>query len=184
MPRVYPGIMILGGLAVLTLWALFLALGYAGTIALRIPLREGFPTAIRLLGALLVLSSFILFAWLFKYRRPLDVLISTYVTFSKMAKRTSLHERFLRTEPLVVAGPYRYVRHPLYAGVVLLVLGLWMALDYTSLLVTAVLFLLWFNSVVAPFEEKELRAIFGNEYEEYAKRVGRMFPLPRRSNRD
>jgi hypothetical protein len=172
---------ILGGLGVLALWILFLMLGYEATFAFRIPLKPGFPFSLRLVGLLVILSSLGLFAWLIRYRRPVEVLTSTYVTFSKMVRKTRLEERSIRTEPLVVEGPYRYVRHPLYTGVVLLAFGSWIMLDYNPLLVTTILFLLWFNFVVIPFEEKELKAIFGREYEDYSKKVARIVPMPERS---
>jgi protein-S-isoprenylcysteine O-methyltransferase Ste14 len=88
-----------------------------------------------------------------------------------------------RTEPLVVQGTYRYVRHPLYLGVVLLVLGWWLLLDYSFLLVSAIFLLLWFNFVVANFEEKELRAIFGEQYEQYSKEVPKMIPFTKRGKK-
>jgi protein-S-isoprenylcysteine O-methyltransferase Ste14 len=53
------------------------------------------------------------------------------------------------------------------------------ALDYTSLLFSAILLLSWFDFVVAPFEEKELRAMFGDEYRWYLGEVPRMIPLTR-----
>jgi protein-S-isoprenylcysteine O-methyltransferase Ste14 len=58
-----------------------------------------------------------------------------------------------------------------------LLLGWWLLLDYSFLLISDLLLLPWFNFVVASFEEKELRAIFGADYEEYAKRVPKIIPF-------
>jgi protein-S-isoprenylcysteine O-methyltransferase Ste14 len=107
----------------------------------------------------------------------MDILNSTYATFSKVLTGTRLEEKSGRTEPLVVKGPYRYVRHPLYSAVLLVAAGLWLAFDYTLLLVTTFLLLLWFNFVVAPFEERELTALFGEAYSNYARNVPRFIPL-------
>ena len=160
--------------------AVFFTLGYLATVVLRIPLSFGVVLPIRLLGLLSLAFVFLFFVWFFKYRKPIDVLISTYVTFSKVRRGTSLQKLSGRTEPLVVKGPYRYVRHPLYFGVVLFVLGLFLLLDYSFLLVSAIILLLWFNSVVANFEEKELRAIFGEQYDQYSKEVPKMIPFTKR----
>jgi protein-S-isoprenylcysteine O-methyltransferase Ste14 len=169
---------------VLTLIAVFFALAYLVTIWFRIPEEFGFPLSVRFIGLLLLLSGFVLFGWLFRYRRPVDILISTYVTFSKTARgRASLEEQASRTEPLVVDGPYRYVRHPLYSDVVLLLLGWWLLLDYTFLFVSALFLLVWFSCVVTRFEERELKVLFGNDYEEYARRVPRIIPFTSRLDR-
>jgi len=164
-------------LVVVLVMAVFFALGYLLTIILAIPFSFGFMLPGRLLGLLVLVIGFVFIGWLFRYRRPSDVLISTYVTFSKLKRQALLEKPARRTEPLVVQGPYRYVRHPLYLGVVLLVLGWWLLLDYSFLLVSAVLLLLWFNFVVASFEEEELRAIFGEQYERYSKEVPRIIPF-------
>ena len=163
-------------MAVSAVLALFLALGYLFVAILGIPLSLGFVLHVRLFGALLLVVGFLFLLWLFKYRKPADILVSTYVTFSKV-RGVSLEKPLGRTEPLVIQGPYRYVRHPLYLGVLLLVLGFWILLDYASLLFSAMLLLLWFNFVVAPFEEKELRAMFGDQYQQYSREVPRMIPL-------
>jgi len=154
------------------------------TIIFGIPFSLSLPLAVRWFGLLLIASGLIFFRWLFRYRKPIDVVLSTYATVLKAARRARLEERAGRTETLIVVGPYKYVRHPLYFGVVLVVLGWGLLLDYSFLLFSAVLLLLWLNFVVAAFEEKELRAIFGEEYAQYSKEVPRMIPfLKRRTER-
>ncbi len=164
--------------AVLTLLAVFFALGYLVTSWFRIPQQLGLSLQVRFIGVLVLLSGLASLGWLFRYRKPVDILFSTYVTFSKVGKgRIRLQELSTRTEPLVVKGPYRYVRHPLYSDVVLLLLGWWLLLDYSFLLISTLFLLLWFHFVVTRFEERELRAIFGDDYREYASRVPRIIPF-------
>ncbi len=158
----------------------FLALGYLVTTIIGVPFSFGFALPVRLLGVPLLASGFLLFGWLFRYRKPIDILVSTYSTISKAIGGVYLERLSGRTEPLVVQGPYLYLRHPLYLGVVLLVLGWWLVLDYSFLLSSAIFLLLWFNFVVAHFEEKELRAIFGEQYEQYSNEVPRMIPFTKR----
>ncbi len=174
---------IVAALFVLALWSVFISIGCLVTFVFQLPEKLELPLAVRVIGLLTSLSGLLLFVWLIEYRRPVEVLISSYATFTKMVKRIPLEERLGRSEPLVVKGPYRYVRHPLYAGVLLLASGLWLWLDNTPLLFTTLLFLMWFNFVVTPFEEKELNAIFGSDYEQYKRRVSKMIPMPRRSVR-
>jgi protein-S-isoprenylcysteine O-methyltransferase Ste14 len=167
------------GAFILLEWLVVVGLGYVVTVAFHLPKELGFGSVVRTIGALMIVSSALVLSWLERYRRPVDVLTSTYVTFLKLAKRAPLQERVGRSEPLVVKGPYRYVRHPLYLGVSLFACGLWLILDWTPLLVTTVLFVLWFNFVLTPFEEKELVAMFGTAYEEYRRKVPKLIPIPR-----
>ena len=177
-PRMSHRAIIVVPFAVLTVLTVFFALAYLVTIWFRIPEEFGFSLPVRFLGLLLLLSGLVLLGWLLRYRSPMDIIISTYVTFSKVGGgRMHLEERASRTEPLVVKGPYRYVRHPLYSDVVVLLLGWWLLLDFSFLLIAALLLLLWFSFVVTRFEERELRAIFGDEYEEYARRVPKIIPF-------
>lgn len=172
--------LILVPLVVFTVVVVFFALGYLVTVAFKIPAEFNFPLPVRFIGLLILLSGFLFFSWFFRYRRPVDVLVSTYVSFSKMRGAIRLEERSSRTEALVLKGPYKYVRHPLYFGVLLLLVGWWLLLNFSFLLVSTALLLLWFNFVVAPLEEKELRAMFGEDYELYANKTPRIFPFIRR----
>jgi protein-S-isoprenylcysteine O-methyltransferase Ste14 len=77
---------------------------------------------------------------------------------------------------LVVRGPYRYVRNPMYLAVTTIVLG--------EILLTRSLALLtywaaWFAAVnlfVIGYEEPTLRRQFGASYERYTQTVGRWLP--------
>ena len=74
---------------------------------------------------------------------------------------------------LVVKGPYRYVRNPMYLGAALALCGA--ALFYRSipLFGYAGLFLLATHVFVVWYEEPTLSRLFGADYEAYRARVGR-----------
>ena len=156
-----------------------LFLGYLASLLLRIPLQLGLSLPIRLFGAALLAIAMVLWIWLFRCRRPADVLVSTYSTFSKLLRRVELKQSLGRKEHLVVRGPYKLVRHPMYLAVLLSIVGWGLLLDFAFVLLAAPLALLWFNFVVMPYEERELVALFGRDYEEYMKRVRRFLPIPR-----
>jgi protein-S-isoprenylcysteine O-methyltransferase Ste14 len=166
-------------LIVLSVVLLFFGLGYLVTLIFEVPFSFSFSLWIRFLGLFPFISGLVLLGWLFKYRKPIDIVISTYVTFLKSVRGVPLANQSERKEPLIIMGPYKYVRHPLYLGVFLLAVGGWMLLDYSFMLFGAFFILLWFRFVVIPFEEKELVAIFGLQYEHYIKGVSRIIPLPK-----
>jgi protein-S-isoprenylcysteine O-methyltransferase Ste14 len=144
--------------------------------ALSIPVRLQIPTVMRATGAGVLAFGLIFMGWLFRYRSPAEILQSTYETMRKANKGAHAHERLGRFEPLMLSGPQRYVRHPLYFAVLVALLGWWLLLDYTLLLLMAVFLFLWFTMVVIRFEEQELRELFGEEYVAYARVVPMIFP--------
>jgi protein-S-isoprenylcysteine O-methyltransferase Ste14 len=76
---------------------------------------------------------------------------------------------------LVVDGPYRYSRNPMYVAGLSAWLG-WTVL-YGSPAVLVGLVLLWslFTFRVIPYEERQLETLFGEEYREYKRSVRRWF---------
>jgi len=159
---------------------LFILMGYLTVVSLSIPLRLGLVVPLRALGMVMLSVGLILFGWLFRYRSPVEIVSSTYVTFSKAWKRTPLEETAGRTENLEFQGPYGYVRHPLYLGIVILLLGWWLLLDYNFLAFATAFLFLWLNSVVAPLEERELVAIFREQYKQYQDDVPKIIPFTKR----
>jgi protein-S-isoprenylcysteine O-methyltransferase Ste14 len=77
---------------------------------------------------------------------------------------------------LVVRGPYRYVRNPMYLSVTLVVLGEAMLTRSSALVVYWTLWFAGVNLFVIGYEEATLREMFGASYEEYRRRVGRWIP--------
>jgi protein-S-isoprenylcysteine O-methyltransferase Ste14 len=117
------------------------------------------PAAVRWLGAAICIAAEGLFAWTLRSLGP--NLTDTVVT--------------RRAATLVTSGPYRWVRHPFYDAMVLLILAI-------SLL-TANWFLLLGGIVVTALvvtrtriEEEKLVEKFGDGYRRYMAETGRFLP--------
>ena len=77
---------------------------------------------------------------------------------------------------LVVRGLYRYTRNPIYIGVLTVILGWATLFGAFELVPYAVGVGAFFQMLVVVFEEPQLRAEFGSEYEQYCAHVGRWLP--------
>ena len=77
---------------------------------------------------------------------------------------------------LVAAGFYRYVRNPMYMGILAMIIGYFLWFKYWNLLIYAVVVFIAFNTFVMYYEEPTLKRKFGVAYEEYCKRVPRWIP--------
>jgi len=77
---------------------------------------------------------------------------------------------------LVVEGPYRVVRNPMYWSVLFVLLGEAAIFHSVALAELALAFFVGVNLFVLFFEEPSLRQKFGAEYEEYCRRVPRWLP--------
>ncbi|HEY2357411.1 MAG TPA: methyltransferase [Phenylobacterium sp.] len=79
-------------------------------------------------------------------------------------------------ERLVVAGPYRRVRNPMYVAVVAIILGQAALFADVRLLVYGVSVWLGFHAFVVLYEEPTLRRTFPNDYPAFAAAVPRWRP--------
>jgi protein-S-isoprenylcysteine O-methyltransferase Ste14 len=128
-------------------------------IALRIGAIEAGWLPVRVVGLAVGLAGAVLLVWA-----------------SVLLGRLMIHEAAVREDhALIESGPYRFVRHPVYAGYLALLLGSGVA----SLNVC--LWLLWPVSLLgilvqAASEEQLLGERFGHEYERYVWRTGRLVP--------
>ncbi|TAN02742.1 MAG: isoprenylcysteine carboxylmethyltransferase family protein [Rhodanobacteraceae bacterium] len=76
---------------------------------------------------------------------------------------------------LIVVGPYRWTRHPIYTGMLLAMLGTAVAIgEWRGLLAIALVFTgLWFK---LRHEEAWMRERFGTSYVDYMRRVKALIP--------
>jgi protein-S-isoprenylcysteine O-methyltransferase Ste14 len=77
---------------------------------------------------------------------------------------------------LVAVGFYRYVRNPMYVGVLAIIMGHFLWFGYWYLLIYAVMIFSSFHIFVTFYEEPTLKRKFGSAYEEYVKKVPRWIP--------
>ena len=77
---------------------------------------------------------------------------------------------------LVVVGPYRILRNPMYLGAALALAGAALFYQSWGLLAYCAAFLLLTHLFVVGYEEPTLRATFGPDYLDYCRRVSRWTP--------
>jgi protein-S-isoprenylcysteine O-methyltransferase Ste14 len=99
----------------------------------------------------------------------------------KSTKQISL-SRFLgissssdQVDELVVSGLYSKIRHPLYAGLVLIFIGYFLFAGTAAAAVHLICLALYIP-VGIYFEEKNLIALYGQSYREYQEKVPPFFP--------
>jgi protein-S-isoprenylcysteine O-methyltransferase Ste14 len=81
-----------------------------------------------------------------------------------------------RVEPeLVTSGPYRFVRHPIYSGILLALLGTALATNLLGLILVVVLCGYFYYS--ATVEERNLTAIFPTAYPAYRVSTKMLIPF-------
>jgi protein-S-isoprenylcysteine O-methyltransferase Ste14 len=76
---------------------------------------------------------------------------------------------------LVRTGPYRWVRHPIYTGLIVAASGTLLARDEWR--GVAAIVLLWLSFTIKRLKEEEfMRQTFGAQYTDYSRTTGAIFP--------
>jgi len=97
-------------------------------------------------------------------------LVDTFVRFVRARGTPSPSHP---TERLVVSGPYRYTRNPMYLSVAATIAGQALLLGRADLLAYAAVVAVAFHLRVVTYEEPSLRRRFGPEFERYCAAVPR-----------
>jgi protein-S-isoprenylcysteine O-methyltransferase Ste14 len=129
----------------------------AVTLNFLLPVRQVLPFPYNLSGLPIVILG------LYLAYQSVHQLIAHKTTFEPSENPSSL----------VVECPYRYSRNPIYLGLLLVIAGIAVTLSSLTALLAPLIFYLVVNSVVIPFEEKNLLKNLGPSYENYQKSVRR-----------
>ena len=98
----------------------------------------------------------------------------TLLSFAFIGKGTPAP--FDPPKKLVLAGPFRYVRNPMYLGAVLVVAGEAVVYQSGAVFLQAIVMWVLFHVYVVCFEEPVLKKRFGQEYTDYLRVVPRWLP--------
>lgn len=130
--------------------------------------------------AAVVFFRFMVYTWQSRFvDEVLDIIGICFVMAGfliRIAARGYKEEHSRQGHALVVAGPYRIVRNPMYFGTFLIALGI-----IATLLApwTLLVFIFIFLCIYIPQtkkEEQSLHSHFGSQYEAYCKATPRYFP--------
>jgi protein-S-isoprenylcysteine O-methyltransferase Ste14 len=101
-------------------------------------------------------------------------LITTAVT--TLGKEWSLTARLVEGHQLATSGPYSYVRHPIYTGMLGMLVATGLAVSHWIALLAALAVFFVGTIIRVRSEERLLREAFADEFENYARRVPALVP--------
>jgi len=119
-----------------------------------------FPSGVRWLGAGLIFAGDLLFIWSHK----------------TLGRNWSPILEIRKGHTLVTDGPYRFIRHPLYAAIFLIGIGVSLLSANWIVSLSYMLPITCLYLVRVSNEEEMMIVQFGDEYREYMARTGRLVP--------
>lgn len=140
------------------IWALIYLI-VAGAVSALYPWRAMLVNLrVLWLGALLIVLGFALsFSAAMLFRR----------------KGTELNPTSETNKSLVIEGPFRFTRNPMYLGLVIFTLGIAFCVGSLPMFVVPVLVFATANFAHIPFEEAKMRRQFGANFDDYTRTVRR-----------
>lgn len=93
-----------------------------------------------------------------------------------LGKEWSVTARLIEGHKLATSGPYAYVRHPIYSGMLGMLLATGLAISHWLAVLAALLVFITGTLIRVRSEEKLLREAFGQEFDNYSKRVPAIVP--------
>jgi len=100
-----------------------------------------------------------------------------YVARIYLGRYFSTHVRIQADHQLIIVGPYRILRHPLYVGLLLLVVGVPLYIGNWLTFIIALISLTGLLNIRILHEERMLLLKFGSVYSTYLKQSYRFIPF-------
>jgi protein-S-isoprenylcysteine O-methyltransferase Ste14 len=93
-----------------------------------------------------------------------------------LGQQWALPARLVEGHKLITVGPYAYVRNPIYTGMLGMLIATGLAMEHWIATTAAVVVFAVGMVIRVRSEAKLLRAAFGEEFEDYARRVPAVLP--------
>lgn len=106
----------------------------------------------------------------------IGAVIGTYLTLAGMILVFVGWIQIHKSKNLITNGLYKYIRHPQYTGLFLIITG-WILhwADFLTIIMYPILLIIYYR--LAMKEEEELFEEFGTEYKEYMSKTKKFFPF-------
>ena len=108
--------------------------------------------------------------------QPLLVVIGLPIALAGELFRLYASGFIVKNQELATDGPYRFVRHPLYTGNILLVVGFALAAWRWWNLPVALFFFWFYYPPAIEYEARKLHRIFGAAWEQWSARTPALMP--------
>ena len=82
----------------------------------------------------------------------------------------------LKNKELSTTGPYAFVRHPLYTGNIMILIGLCLINGFFWSFLTAFIFLWFYYPTAIEYEDRKLKSLFPDTWEEWASITPALMP--------
>ena len=104
------------------------------------------------------------------------ILTGIFLVYSSLKKLSKMETTFIpdgQPNKLVIDGPFRVSRNPIYLGMLFILLGTAISLQSFSGLLIAFIFFLIINFTWIKHEEEKLDTTFNEEWKEYSEKTRR-----------
>ena len=91
----------------------------------------------------------------------------------QLFKRNNTTYLFNQSNTLVVSGPYKYTRNPMYLGMLIFQVGICIIYNNPYTLLGPGIFYYFLNHHFIPWEEQKMKDTFGKDYTKYQKTTRR-----------
>ena len=102
----------------------------------------------------------------------LGIILNIWTDLLFKKKKTTV-KPYKKPTQLLISGPFRISRHPMYLGMAIILLGVAIIHGTLITFVFPIIFIIFMELFFIPFEEKNLERIFGKKYLNYKKKVRR-----------
>ena len=111
--------------------------------------------------------------WLGVALVAIGVAISVWASLLFRCEGTELNPTSEVNKSLVVRGPFRFTRNPMYLGLVIFTVGMALGVGSLPMFVVPLLVFVTANWAHIPFEEAKMRRQFGTAFDHYMGQVRR-----------
>ena len=82
----------------------------------------------------------------------------------------------LKNKELSTTGPYAFMRHPLYTGNIMILIGLCLINGFIWSFITALIFFWFYYPTAIEYEDRKLKSLFPDNWEEWASMTPALVP--------